>query len=115
MGRIQPDVRLFTIGFDDDRYNEIPAVVDFKKSMPEVFGSARLFSRKCRKKDLEQLPVIIYSLEEPISLGTVIPTDMVCDMAARQLKVVLTGEGADEYSADTVNSSLNPPFPGFRR
>ncbi|RJP42984.1 MAG: asparagine synthase (glutamine-hydrolyzing) [Desulfobacteraceae bacterium] len=96
VGRIQPDVRLFTIGFEDNRYNEIPAVVDFTKSMTETLGSARLFSRTCRKQNLEQLPGIIYSLEEPISLGTVIPTDMVCDMAARQLKVVLTGEGADE-------------------
>lgn len=95
-GRIQPDIRLFTIGFEDDRYNELPFVADLTKSLPSAFGSARLFSRICRKKHLERLPGIVRSLEEPISLGTVIPTDMVCEMAARQLKVVLTGEGADE-------------------
>lgn len=95
-GRIQPDIRLFTIGFEDDRYNELPFVDDLTKSLPAAFGSARLFSRICRKKHLERLPGIIRSLEEPISLGTIIPTDLVCEMAARHLKVVLTGEGADE-------------------
>lgn len=96
VGRIYPDLRLFTIGFEDDRYNEVPSVIEFTKNMSEVFGSARLFTRTCRKEHLDLLPGIIRSLEEPISLGTVIPTDLVCDMAARQLKVVLTGEGADE-------------------
>jgi len=48
---------------------------------------------------LELLPAIVRSLEEPISLGTLLPTDMVCEMAAKQVKVVLTGEGADEIFA----------------
>lgn len=95
-GRRQPDIRLFTIGFEEERYNELPAVKDLIINLPEAFGSSRLFSRTCRKEHLDLLPGIVHSLEEPISLGTVLPTDLVCDMAARQIKVVLTGEGADE-------------------
>ncbi len=96
VGRMSPDLRLFTIGFDDDRYNEVPFVKDFIANMPEAFGSSRLFSKTCRQHHLHLLPEIVSSLGEPISLGTLIPTDQVCRMASEHLKVVLTGEGADE-------------------
>nr|MBL0731969.1 hypothetical protein [Desulfobacterales bacterium] len=35
-------------------------------------------------------------LEEPVSLGTILPTYQVCRLASEYVKVVLTGEGADE-------------------
>jgi asparagine synthase (glutamine-hydrolysing) len=95
----QPAIRLFSIAFEEEKYNEIVSVKNFLSANPEKFNSAKLNSQVCRKNHLKKLPDIVRSLEEPISLGTLLPTDMVCEMAAKQVKVVLTGEGADEIFA----------------
>jgi len=95
----QPAIRLFSIAFEKKKYNELGNVKNFLSTNPEKFNSAILNSQVCRKNHLKYLPAIVRSIEEPISLGTLLPTDMVCEMAAKQVKVVLTGEGADEIFA----------------
>jgi len=95
----KPDIKLFTISFDEDLYNELPLVNRFLKTNEDRFRSVQHQTRLCDKKTLDQLPGIVRALEEPISLGTVLPTDQVCRLAGEQVKVVLTGEGADEIFA----------------
>ncbi len=95
----QPDIRLFTMSFAEDKYNELPQVERFLRASASRFASARRHNRLCGRETLESLPGIVRSLEEPICLGTVLPTDQVCDLAAGQVKAVLTGEGADEIFA----------------
>lgn len=97
--RHQPLIRLFTMGFESSKYNELPKVKAFLSANPEIFNRAQLNTQICREGHLNRLPDIVRSLEEPVSLGTLLPTDMVCEMAAKQVKVVLTGEGADEIFA----------------
>jgi asparagine synthase (glutamine-hydrolysing) len=92
----QPAMRLFSIRFEEKKYDEIDHVKALLKKRNNTFGSSRLFTQFCHKKRLSLLPDIVRSLEEPISLGTLLPTDQVCEMASKQVKVVLTGEGADE-------------------
>ena len=95
----QPMIRLFSIAFQEAQYNELSNVKNFLTANPAKFKSAKLYSQVCLKQHLERLPGIIRSLEEPISLGTLLPTDLVCEMASKKVKVVLTGEGADEIFA----------------
>lgn len=95
----QPSLKLFNIGFDQEAYNELPFVKKFLEDDPARFREAALYSEACRAGSLKELPAIIRAVEEPISLGTVLPTDQVCRMAAECVKVVLTGEGADEIFA----------------
>ncbi|MFZ2632887.1 MAG: asparagine synthase (glutamine-hydrolyzing) [Desulfosalsimonadaceae bacterium] len=97
--RFQPLIRLFTIGFEATRYDELPKVKAFLSAKPKMFKCAQLNSQICRKSHLSRLPDIVRSIEEPVSLGTLLPTDLVCEMASKQVKVVLTGEGADEIFA----------------
>jgi asparagine synthase (glutamine-hydrolysing) len=92
----QPTMRLFSIGFDEKKYNESDHVKSFLRNKNDMFKLSKLYTQYCRKDRLSRLPDIVGSLEEPISLGTLLPTDQVCEMAGRHLKVVLTGEGADE-------------------
>ena len=94
-----PALKLFTIGFGVEKYNELPLVKEFMEDYPDRFHGAQLFSEECRPAALSRLPEIVASIEEPISLGTVLPTDQVCRMASEEVKVVLTGEGADEIFA----------------
>jgi asparagine synthase (glutamine-hydrolysing) len=95
----QSSIQLFSIAFDEEKYNELDHVKHLLSADPEKFGSSKLNSQVCRKNHLAYLPGIVRSLEEPISLGTLLPTDMVCKMASKKVKVVLTGEGADEVFA----------------
>ncbi len=97
--KLKPNLKLFTIGFEEKKYNELPQVKKFLANNNDRFKSTKLYTKICSKNHLNQLPNIIKSLEEPISLGTMLPTDQVCKLAASKLKVVLTGEGADEIFA----------------
>lgn len=94
-----PVLKLFTIGFGVNRYNELPLVKAFLAEHPQRFQQAGLYSEECGQQTLGALPGIVAAIEEPISLGTVLPTDQVCRLASEQVKVVLTGEGADEIFA----------------
>ena len=91
-----PEVQIFTVAFDEDPYNELPLVQEFLERNNDRFGSAVLRTGVCGRESLERLPGIVRALEDPISLGTVIPTDLICRLAGEHVKVVLTGEGADE-------------------
>jgi asparagine synthase (glutamine-hydrolysing) len=92
----KPDIRLFSISFNEDKYNELPLINAFIKKNESRFRLTRHHTALCGSEMLKELPDIIKSIEEPISLGTILPTDQVCRMAGERVKVVLTGEGADE-------------------
>lgn len=96
---IKPKIKLFTISFEENNYNELPQVEAFLAAQRDRFSQTKHYTRICRRQALEELPDIVASLEDPVSLGTVLPTDQVCRMTAEHLKVVLTGEGADEIFA----------------
>ncbi|MCK5133099.1 MAG: asparagine synthase (glutamine-hydrolyzing) [Candidatus Sabulitectum sp.] len=95
----KPSIKLFTIGFAEDKYDETDDVDEFLGLMGNRFNRAESIKRHCVSNQLASLPGIIRSIEEPISLGTMVPTDQVCSLAAERLKVVLSGEGADEIFA----------------
>ncbi len=95
----KPDIKLFTIGFSEPKYDETRDVDRFLSLMPRRFEGAESIRGICSPDHLGLLPGIIRSIEEPISLGTMVPTDQVCRLASSRLKVVLTGEGADEIFA----------------
>jgi len=91
-----PDIRLFTVSFSQPEYDELPLAADFIKKRQDCFEQIKHHTYRCNKKSLELLPEIIGALEEPVSLGTILPTYQVCKLASKYVKVVLTGEGADE-------------------
>ena len=91
--------RLFTISFEEAVYDELSEVKAFLSANRRRFAGCEHIFQKCDRRMLDRLPGIVESLEEPISLGTVLPTDQVCELAGSHLKVVVTGEGADEIFA----------------
>ena len=91
-----PDIRLFTVSFSQPEYDELPLVAGFIKKRKDCFRQIKHHIYKCDKKSLDLLPEIVGALEEPVSLGTILPTYQVCHLAGEYVKVVLTGEGADE-------------------
>lgn len=53
----------------------------------------------CKPEDLGTLPEIIWSLDEPIGDAIAVPIHLLSKFAHQHVKVVLTGEGADEVLA----------------
>ncbi len=95
----KPDIKLFSMSFNEDKYNELPFIRQFISDNNTKFKATEHYTKLCGSETLDKLPEIIKSIEEPISLGTILPTDQVCEMASDKVKVVLTGEGADEIFA----------------
>ena len=53
----------------------------------------------CRPDDIELLPRIVWHLDEPIGDAIVLPMYLLSRLAGQHVKVVLSGEGADEVMA----------------
>lgn len=93
-GLSEQPVKTFTIGFPEKEYNEIAHAREVAKAFgtehhelilePDVIGI---------------LNDLAWHLDEPFGDSSAIPTYMVCQLAAQQVKVVLTGDGGDEVFA----------------
>jgi asparagine synthase (glutamine-hydrolysing) len=96
-------LKTFSIGFDvPGAYDEAP----FARRVSERFGTqhhARMFTAK----DMSNaLPDAVYHLDEPLADAAAIPTLLLSRAAAKEVKVVLTGDGADEVFAGYRRHSL---------
>ena len=88
----KPD-RTYTVGYDIDKYDEI----SYAKDLTEKLGIKN--TSKVIKMDeyMEEFPKIMYYLDEPTSDPAAISLYFVAKLASRDVKVVLSGEGADEF------------------
>jgi len=109
----QPDLRLYTISFSEERYDELPYVRQLINTMGHRFAHSRLTHATCGREMLTTLPEVVRSLEEPISLGTILPTHRLCKIAAGDVKAVLTGEGADEIFGGYRKFMIEAAAAGF--
>ncbi len=90
------NIKLFSISFAEPEYDELPLIKNFISANNKNFKDVTHHTGSCGKNSLALLPDIIRCTEDPISLGALLPTDHVCRLASNYVKVVLTGEGADE-------------------
>jgi asparagine synthase (glutamine-hydrolysing) len=93
-------VHSFTIGFTGDfQQNEL---IQARRSS-ELIGTTHHESLISSEEFVEFLPKSIWHLEEPIANPSSLPFYWICRLARDYVKVVLTGQGADE------------PFAGYGR
>ena len=85
-------VKTFAIGFSEDaklderRYSELVA----------ESRSTEHYTVDCTAPEVENLPRLMFHFDEPFADPIVVPFYQVSKLAAEHVKVVLTGEGADE-------------------
>lgn len=84
--------KTFTVGFDNEKYNEITYAEEFSK----VIGVKNYNKLITPDEFFEEVPQIMYSMDEPLADPACIPLYFLGREAAKQVKVVLSGEGADE-------------------
>ena len=85
--------KTFTVGFgSDEKYNEI----GWAKRFSRAIGKENYSHVITQQEYWDALPKIQYQMDEPLADPSCIALYFVCKLAAEQVKVVLSGEGADE-------------------
>jgi asparagine synthase (glutamine-hydrolysing) len=106
-------LRTFSVGFDDPSASELPyarlAAASIGARHHEVVVTPENF--------FEALPRLVWHEDEPIAFTSSVPLYFVSRLASRHVKVVLTGEGADElflgynrYRVTAWNERLGRPW-----
>ncbi len=85
--------KTFTVGFDNGtKYNEISYAEELSKQIP-----VKNISKVITPEEFwGTFPKIQYHMDEPLADPSAVALYFVCNTAAKHLKVVLSGEGADE-------------------
>lgn len=84
-------VHTFSIGFPDFPEDELNRA----RLTAQALGT-RHQTLECRAEDMQLLPDIAWSLDEPIGDAIVVPSYVLAREARREVTVALSGEGADE-------------------
>jgi len=85
--------KTFTVGFGkDERYNEI----GWAKGFSEAIGKANDSKVISPEEYWGNLRKIQYHMDEPLADPSAVALYFVCNLASDKVKVVLSGEGADE-------------------
>ena len=85
--------KTFTVGFgDDEKYNEISWAKDFSQAIGKE-NTSKVISPEEYWGSLEKIQ---YHMDEPLADPSAVALYFVCNIASQKLKVVLSGEGADE-------------------
>ena len=87
-------VKTFCIGFEDPRYDESA----FAQQAAQRFGCDHTME-VAELNMLNQWPKVLYHLDQPHGDASFMPTLRVSELAAKHVKVVLTGDGGDELFA----------------
>ena len=83
----------YTVGYSDERYNEI----SYAKDLTQQLGIENKSKIISKEEYLEVLPKIMYHLDEPTADPAAVALYFVSELASKDVKVVLSGEGADEF------------------
>jgi asparagine synthase (glutamine-hydrolysing) len=87
-------VQTFSIGFEDDTYNELADA----QVVADHFGAQH--RTQVLNSDITDLAEkLVYHLDEPMADFSIFPTFLVSQLASRSVKVVLSGDGGDELFA----------------
>ena len=85
--------KTFTVGFgEDEKYNEI----GYAKEFSRFIGKENISKVITPEEYWSNFPNIQYHMDEPLADPAAIALYFVCKLASERVKVVLSGEGADE-------------------
>jgi asparagine synthase (glutamine-hydrolysing) len=116
--RHNPKLITFTTGFEREGYSE----VDVAAESAELIGARHIVKVVGPEEFANSIPEIVWYLDDPVADPALVPLYFVAKEARKHVKVVLSGEGADElfggYTIYREPLSLRPferLSPGMRR
>ncbi len=85
-------VRTFSVGYAEEKYSELSAAEEFAKT-----EGVQNFTKKITAEEYFDItPAVQYYMDEPLPNPSAISLYFLARLASEQVKVVLSGEGADE-------------------
>ena len=112
----KPD-KTYTIGYDLPRYNES----NYAKDLAEKLNIQNKQKIITKEEYMEVLDKVLYHMDEPASDPAIVALYFVSKLASEDVKVVLSGEGADEFFGgynsyrEEVDYSIYNKIPNFIR
>ncbi|QKT07619.1 asparagine synthase (glutamine-hydrolyzing) [Gordonia sp. X0973] len=112
-----PDLITITTGFERDGYSEI----DVAAETAQAIGVRHEIKVVSPQEFIEAIPEIVWYLDDPVADPALVPLYFLAKEARKHVKVVLSGEGADElfggYTIYKEPLSLSgfDKLPGFAR
>ncbi len=85
-------IRTFSVGYEEERYSEL----SYAKSFSDELGVQNISNKISAADFFDAMPDIQYYMDEPLPNPSENPLYFLAQNAARHVKVVLSGEGADE-------------------
>lgn len=90
--KYNPNLLTFTTGFEREGYSE----VDVAAESAAAIGVQHFVKTVSEQELCETLPLIVWYLDDPVADPALVPLYFVAREARKHVKVVLSGEGADE-------------------
>jgi asparagine synthase (glutamine-hydrolysing) len=90
--RHNPRIITFTTGFEREGFSEVDVAV----ASAEAIGARHVSKVVSPAEFVEALPEIVWYLDEPVADPALVPLFFIAREARKHVKVVLSGEGADE-------------------
>jgi asparagine synthase (glutamine-hydrolysing) len=110
---VNEPIRTFAVGFADGDANEL----EYARLAARSIGAEHREVVVSPREYFEALPTLIWHEDEPIAFPSSVPLFFVSRLARKHVKVVLTGEGADElflgynrYRVTFWNERLGRPY-----
>lgn len=90
--KINPKIKSFSIGFDVEGYNELSVA----KKTAEYLGIENISINVSEQDYIKALPKVAYYMDDPLADPSCVGIYLLSEEARKHVKVVLSGEGADE-------------------
>lgn len=87
-----PD-KTYTVGYQEERYSEI----DNAKDLADKLGIKNVAHKITKDEYFKAIDKVLYHMDEPTSDPAIVSLYFVSQLAAKDVKVVLSGEGSDEF------------------
>ena len=85
-------VKTFSVGYTEEKYSELP----YAQKFSQTIGVENISNKVSADEFFDAVPEIQYMLDEPLPNPSEIPLYFLAQNARKYVKVVLSGEGADE-------------------
>ena len=85
-------VKTFSVGYTEEKYSELP----YAQELSKAIGVPNISNKVSADEFFDAVPLIQYMLDEPLPNPSEIPLYFLAKNARQYVKVVLSGEGADE-------------------
>jgi asparagine synthase (glutamine-hydrolysing) len=110
-------VKAFSVGYAEEKYSELSYAEEFAKTV-----DLDIYTKKVSAEEFFSIaPKVQYHMDEPLPNPSALPLYFVANLAAKQVKVVLSGEGADElfggynYYVEPLEYAAYQRIPQFLR